>query len=149
MLLSWLHFAGTIDRYLIDIGYPSPQHTNPVDQAITAINTEFYNSDSGVSAAEHLDKLAAAWVELEPQYNIDINGGLRRSSVSDVTVVEPNSRSRDNAYKTLILTRRNFLNYVRNLLAFGIRSQVPSRSSPCHVLTCLLIQWACMVIHNA
>jgi len=35
-------------------------------------------------------------------------------------------KSRDVIFKTLILTQRNFINYVRNLLAFGIRSEIAS-----------------------
>lgn len=114
------YFAADIDRYLTEIGYPTPQHTNPADQAIAIINTEFYDEESSLSSSAHLDKLSAAWVSNMPKYYIHTSP--THGHTLDVLPINSTSVFLSGLRKTLIITERNLLNYVRNLLAFGIRS---------------------------
>ncbi|KAF8495061.1 P-loop containing nucleoside triphosphate hydrolase protein [Gautieria morchelliformis] len=108
-----------IDRYLTAIGHPTPQHTNPADQAIAIINTEFYDKGNTLSPAAHLDKLAAAWLTNKPNYPAPASVG--HGDISDVFHGQSTLEFVSSLRKTLILTERNFLNYTRNILAFGIR----------------------------
>lgn len=106
-----------IDRYLTEIGYPTPQFHNPADQAVAIVNTEFYNeTDQGA----HLDEIVARWAELENKYNPSRDELCSHSFDSTF----PSTHSVFSLIdKTFVLTQRNFFNYARNLLAFGIRSK--------------------------
>jgi len=55
-------FASDIDQYLTDIGYPRPQHTNPVDQSIAIINHESYDNETDISSSAHFDNIASSWI---------------------------------------------------------------------------------------
>lgn len=127
--------AGDIDQYLTDIGYPSPQHTNPVDQAIAIVNTEFYDIENDITSSAHLDNIASAWITHQSRYNITPDNNQYHTS--DIILVKKVSESRDAMRKAIILTQRNFVNYVRNLLGFGIRSKVASSWTLWLVLTLL------------
>jgi hypothetical protein len=111
-----------MDQFLADIGYPTPEHANPADQAISVVNTEFYNINNGVSASKHLDTVANAWIKAEPKYNVNPQIEPIRKNDAVSPFVGATSHVGDAIQKTWILTQRNFLNYGRNLLAFGIRS---------------------------
>jgi len=78
--------------------------------------------NNGISASKHLDTVADAWTRAEPKYNVNIQIEAIQSNDELVPFVETSSHICDAVRKTWILTQRNFLNYERNLLAFGIRS---------------------------
>lgn len=115
--------TATIDDYLSSLGSPTPRHANPADHAIQLVNTEFYSSSlGGLSAEEHLDDLALRWQEHErskdalgqhSSFDNLSHEGKKNSTVS--------RKVNEGFRKTWILTDRNFKNYTRNLLAFGIR----------------------------
>jgi hypothetical protein len=132
--------TASIDRFLSDLGYPTPPHANPSDHAISLINTEFYDAahHQHRSSSEHLAGIAAAWVDVEAKYNDDdadadaedgggVDGEVGARVGSGMTMGVAAGMA-DGWRKTGILTRRNFLNYTRNPVAFGIRST----SSPSH-----------------
>jgi hypothetical protein len=80
-------------------------------------------NDTNIPASTHLDNIAASWAKFESRYNPPKQGD--QPATSDIILIKP-LKSRDVIFKTLILTQRNFINYVRNLLAFGIRSEIAS-----------------------
>ncbi|GAA5911516.1 hypothetical protein JCM5296_000914 [Sporobolomyces johnsonii] len=112
-----------LDSYLVSIGSPTPEFTNPSDHAIDLVNTEFQTGDKeGRSPEEHLEHMASSW----RRYG---EAKLQHSSSSEpapcgLTLHEQRHKSRvfvDNLRKMTTLMHRNFLNYVRNILAYGIR----------------------------
>ncbi|KZP14385.1 P-loop containing nucleoside triphosphate hydrolase protein [Athelia psychrophila] len=111
--------SANIDDYLTDIGRPTPRHGNPADQAIAVVNTDFQDQTAGVTPSEYLDNMAALWKKFASKYGVDAdqNNGYEAGAISG----GPMPRYHDHLRKTIILTQRNFLNYTRNLLAFGIR----------------------------
>ena len=115
-----------IDQYLTELGHPTPQHANPSDQAISVVNTEFYNTANeqpDISSSDHLNSIAGAWVEAEKRYNVNARDEQIQNDANVIPFVGSRTTMVDGVRKTWILTQRNFLNYVRNPLAFGIRSE--------------------------
>lgn len=107
--------ADELDAYLGSIGLPTPQHQSPADHAVNVINTEFYSHDT-ISASKHISKLHDLWVQ---------HGDRPAESGSTGGLLMDDGRVdslRANLHKTWILLQRNFLNYRRNVLSFGIRS---------------------------
>jgi hypothetical protein len=123
------YITAQLSEYLSTIGHPCPTYTNPADRAISLVNTDFEDSEkssTSASASEgtstsRVDRLAADWKRLEPRFGILPS----ESSTSSAKIEEvlPVVSTRDSFRKTVILTERNFLNYIRNILAFGIRSK--------------------------
>lgn len=114
-----LLFADKLDSYLEELSLPTPQHSNPSDHAIQVVNTEFYDTaGSELTAMEHLDYLAKVWREhsaatITPHEQLSedhFHSGPKESAFAS------------SLHKTGILIERNFQNYRRNVLAFGIRS---------------------------
>jgi len=139
-----------LDRYLVDIGSPTPEHVNPVDQVVDLVSTDFLpaptssgNSEKAASSSptsshlvpdhayptadEHVDRLAALWAAWAARNNL-----VRSASPSRAGDEDLHARSHGRAAalvglrKTLALSHRNILNYARNVLAYGIRRASPS-----------------------
>jgi hypothetical protein len=86
------------------------------------VNTDFYATDSDISASAHLDQLFATWEKAKSKYDPARLDELIAHTPPKPTLFSSSPAIVDGFYKTLILSERNFLNYSRNLLAFGIRS---------------------------
>lgn len=120
-LTSRLNFVGHLDQYLKDeLNSPTPLHSNPSDHAIQLVNTEFYDATlGGPSAQEHLDTLARLW-----RSKTEGLSRLNQQQTSDNSAASTVSEGfRSTTHKTGVLIERNFTNYRRNLLAFGIRRE--------------------------
>jgi hypothetical protein len=119
-----------LSEYLNTIGHPCPTYTNPADRAISLVNTDFDESEKSSSSSEgvlssRLDQLAADWERLALRYSVPLEESPSTSLVK-ISEVLPVVSTQDSFRKTLILTERNFWNYIRNILAFGIRSKYRS-----------------------
>ena len=117
-------YSADIDQYLTELGHPTPQHANASDHAISVVNTEFYDTainQSNLSSSEHLNKIADAWVKAEDRYNANAGDDIIRSDAIVTPLRGSTMTMVDDVRKTWILTQRNFLNYIRNPLAYGIR----------------------------
>lgn len=112
--------VNSLDRYLTEIGHPTPQHQSPSDYAINLVNTEFYTSSDGVQAAEHLDRIAGLWKENGDRFveHVAENSG-------ELVFARKTAGMGRDFHKLRILIQRNFQLYSRNILAFGIRSKSP------------------------
>lgn len=108
-----------IAPYLGGIGHPVPAHVSPADHIIKLASTDFDESSKS-----DCDDLIQHWEarakEVVPHGNAEKmltsctsrpTGTVHRWSRSAVTTF----------HQTVCLTRRNFLNYSRNLLAYGVR----------------------------
>ncbi|KPV74540.1 uncharacterized protein RHOBADRAFT_37583 [Rhodotorula graminis WP1] len=134
-----------LDRYLVDIGSPTPEHVNPVDQVVDVVSTDFLpapahsNAISEKAASspttshlapdhmfptadERVDGLAATWAAWAARNDL-----VRSPLPSRAGDENLHARSHGRAAalvglrKTLALSHRNVLNYSRSLLAYGIR----------------------------
>ncbi|GAA5850639.1 hypothetical protein JCM9279_006370 [Rhodotorula babjevae] len=133
-----------LDRYLVDIGSPTPEHVNPVDQVIDVVSTDFLpaptSSGSSEKAApsptgshlapnhtyptadEHVDGLAATWTAWAARNDLVRSPSSSRVGDEDLHVKQHGrAAALVGLRKTLVLSHRNVLNYARNVLAYGIR----------------------------
>lgn len=88
---------------------------NPSDRAIELVNTEFSTQTNGRTATEHLERLASLWTAYASPKAAFPLGDSTASKASSSKGMVHDMRT------VLVLSRRNILNYSRNLLAFGIR----------------------------
>ncbi|CAD6962225.1 unnamed protein product [Tilletia controversa] len=135
-----------VASYFAARGHPCPTHTNPADHALRLVSTDFQLSASsttpdravndGLQAAEagqvavqpgQLDQFAEAYKRHEEE-QASLAGTATDTYHSDVMLIKHASKPKHKAIPlaslarhTMTLTHRNFVNYRRNLLAYGIR----------------------------
>lgn len=140
-----------VASYFAALGHPCPRRTNPADHMITLVNDDFLVPDVTVHGADsdgaqnptssavipHGDvrAFADAW-KLNSRFGRPIKprsdvvpspgspGAHPRESVLSQHETQPRGASVEHAHawsQTVTLTRRNFVNYSRNLLAYGVR----------------------------
>ncbi|PWN52543.1 P-loop containing nucleoside triphosphate hydrolase protein [Violaceomyces palustris] len=143
-------YSGTIDGvvpYFDELGYPCPKHTNPADHMMSLVSTDFLspcddddlhyveegkarNGLANVEAfAEHWKKRQATTsgaeqlqLQLQPHGSHSIDEGATKSVCSTQPEATGGASNAKKLFsQTLTLTKRNFLNYSRNLLAYGVR----------------------------
>ncbi|EST05077.1 ABC-2 type transporter [Kalmanozyma brasiliensis GHG001] len=138
--------TGGVAAWFAGLGHRCPEFTNPADFMIGLVNDDFVDSSrskgrEGVSnAGEKVTKgdsgaFADAWAShvstrITPgtSHHALVGSGHDRSSPKFTTCSDAPSPSAPasssfaiHLSRTLTLTRRNLLNYSRNLLAYGIR----------------------------
>ncbi|KAM0751869.1 P-loop containing nucleoside triphosphate hydrolase protein [Meredithblackwellia eburnea MCA 4105] len=126
---SVVYFGSTqsIPTFFQDAGYPVPEHANPADWAMSCINTDFNSTEAEKTTNEarfhaiqtafhsHAPLLATPRTERHESDYSSKSGDPELGSI-------PSARTSSNPiYVTLVLLHRSFLNYIRNLLAYGIR----------------------------
>lgn len=121
---------------------------NPADLAIKLVSTEFDSSSSlplerklarastsGSSTpfssvpVSKIDRLAVEWVDRAREFSSPSNSHSLHDTANMALETTGCIRSRSMAStwrKTLVLAERNYLNYSRNVLAFGIRCKHPA-----------------------
>lgn len=97
---------------------------NPSDQAIKLVNTDF--PSTVLPGDFSLDSIHNAWLRLEEQYRASSSATSATGMYMKIGHVP---QGRNATFKTLILIQRNLLNYRRNILAFGIRSEFSKPAS--------------------
>ena len=109
-----------LDQYLTEtLLSPTPIHSNPSDHIISLVNTEFYDQPiGGPTASEHLEMVAQNWIAQSSQA-----APLDHTFNSSTNEKKSSHNFSSALYKTGVLIERNFTNYRRNLLAYGIRSK--------------------------
>ncbi|KAI9021882.1 P-loop containing nucleoside triphosphate hydrolase protein [Hyaloraphidium curvatum] len=119
---------GAID-YFASIERPCPPYFNPADFFLEQINVDFMKDRT--AAAQQIDEIVQAWKEHGFSIKLDGKDAMEdvakgpSGSIASVTGLV--KRERKHTYKanilqqTLVLTRRNFLNYSRNIIGYGIR----------------------------
>ncbi|KAE8258035.1 hypothetical protein A4X13_0g1947 [Tilletia indica] len=123
--------------YFAALGHPCPTHTNPADHALRLISTDFQQdstpdgtvnddlrtAEAGEVAVQRsqLDDFAEAYTRHEEQQ------ASQNSSDGILVNHAAKPKGKESSWMsalvnhTVILTHRNFVNYRRNLLAYGIR----------------------------
>lgn len=106
--------------YFEGLGYSFPQFSNPADIVAELVNTDF-NKEESMDVEEgrcvsRLTSLVEAWKKHESDEQQS-----KYESVSQSLKSHANDSVLDFASKTYTLLERNFLNYSRNLLAYGVR----------------------------
>lgn len=119
-------YSGSVDGvrgYLDARGHPCSPHSNVADHMMSLVSSDFLdagrresNLEGGLSVGD-VDAWARAWKE---HGKTDEPGHIAVSP----TLPHPSSKPNfaETLSKTYILTERNFLNYSRNLLAYGVRA---------------------------
>lgn len=119
-----------LDSYLSDVLLsPTPVHANPSDHAIDLVNTEFLQNaaNSTETGGERVERMARSWIQFSGE---DAN----KSEVQEDEAPEQEKKQSsltggmgivEMGKKTRVLVERNFVNYRRNVFAFGIRLALP------------------------
>ncbi|KAH9935192.1 P-loop containing nucleoside triphosphate hydrolase protein [Epithele typhae] len=112
-----------LDAYLADgLNHPVPLHANPSDHALDVVSTDFItNPDESIS---HIARIQGAWEDYAASHSeyhmLDayppIGNGMRVKSEAKLVQGFKIGLSR-----TWYLVQRNWINYSRNLLAYGVR----------------------------
>ena len=120
------------------LGWPCGERTNPADLMIELVNDDFAKDDEeqehGKDRGNKVKKgdwkgFAEAWAKHSAQAKPNACSISSDNGSHSYTVVsEPTARASSSVARltilcaqTLTLTRRNLLNYTRNLLAYGVR----------------------------
>ncbi|KAK0552235.1 hypothetical protein OC846_002986 [Tilletia horrida] len=118
--------------YFASLGHPCPPHTNPADHMMNLVNNDFGQvgeaqpATSGGVAAHDQAAFAASWLR-HTQSSADPTQSPCLTDGSKPKFYAPSSESKLRSARNMIsqiglLTRRNLVNYSRNVLAFGIRT---------------------------
>lgn len=143
--------AAQLSSYLSAIGHPTPEFQSPSDHAINLVNTEFFSSSPAagqLTATQHVDILQQHWTKR----NIEDSSRIEAGSDGTGNVEDHAETFSSTLHKTGILVHRNWINYARNLLAFGIRSESLYNSSSRISIDINLTlpesieQWLCMLL---
>jgi hypothetical protein len=120
------HFCpDRLENYLRDgLDHAVPEHANPSDHALDAVSTDFMRQPGQGTA--HILELAANWRSYAACYpNIHNVSGTPKSILAAGHVVPTRSglqqTLRVGLSRTRYLMERNWINYSRNLLAYGVR----------------------------
>ncbi|SPO34941.1 related to ATP-binding cassette protein (ABC) transporter [Pseudozyma flocculosa] len=111
--------------YFTALGHPTATHSNPADNMMSLVSTDFLHGDDIERGQDRIRSFAEAWKE-----HMDEVGNEKPRAPSTIAAssisARPLRRSKMTglallAAQTSTLTKRNYLNYSRNLLAYGIR----------------------------
>lgn len=119
------------------LGYPCPQFSNPADHMISLVNDDFASevaakdtASSGHTASLSSSKSGGQAAALRQAWSAriipparPIPASAQRDALAQVSHTKRNQRGgvATSWSQTMTLTRRNFVNYSRNLLAYGVR----------------------------
>ncbi len=121
------------------LGHKCPEHTNPADHMIGLVNDDFLESTRTIAGHDTVESkiakgdtraFADAWARHAAQPVTAANMRARSSSASTASAAVKDEEQSPAAgtsglgsqwSRTVTLTRRNFVNYSRNLLAYGVR----------------------------
>ena len=104
------------------LNHPVPLHGNPSDHALDVVNTDFIRNTEEV--AGHVQRLEDSWTQYAARYP-----GVHQLEAASKNEDSP-SFTRKGQYvqgfkvglsRTWYLIVRNWINYSRNLLAYGVR----------------------------
>ncbi|KAI0031344.1 P-loop containing nucleoside triphosphate hydrolase protein [Vararia minispora EC-137] len=120
-------YFGPINRLAtyLDVGLsrPVPFHANPSDHALDAVNTDFMPNSAEAEA--HVERLATTWkayaiahTSIHDVSNAPKNVLVERRTLKRAALVHS---LRVLLSRTWYLMVRNWINYSRNLLAYGVR----------------------------
>lgn len=110
--------------YFEELGYHCPQHVNPADHMLKIVSDDFSSSSvSKEGASPSVDDLANLWTTHASAPDAASRSELRESrQAAQIPAANPTAQHGLVLLSTTwILTRRNVLNYRRNVLAYGIR----------------------------
>lgn len=124
--------------YFSQLGHSCPQHTNPADFVMSLVSTDFSSShqredvdisctddrDSSAILAERgdVEAFASQFQQRDTTVQYPRAVGIRESNHNSCSLGSSKSQTlRIFWFKTWILLYRNWLNYSRNLMAYGVR----------------------------
>ncbi|KAH9935196.1 P-loop containing nucleoside triphosphate hydrolase protein [Epithele typhae] len=111
-----------LDAYLADgLTHPVPVHANPSDHALDVVNTDFMaDSDEALTHVTHIEQAWRDYAARNPQYHM-----LNARSGESALQMQPGTKYvqgfKVGLSRTWYLIQRNWINYSRNLLAYGVR----------------------------
>lgn len=124
--------------YFSQLGHFCPQHTNPADFVMSLVSTDFssqHQEEVDVSCTDNRSAILAQKGDVEAfasQFQ-QHDTCVQYPSVAETGESNRNSRSLTSPksqtfrifwFKTWILLYRNWLNYSRNLMAYGVRGSM-------------------------
>lgn len=137
--------AELLPGYLDKLGYPVGEHVNPADAAISLVNTDFDHPQNAADFQESkleagdglLENLADKWIQHEQNSGSSLVNSISTSEIEGpLKSVKHEAKKasfmqiiKRDIYRTGVLIGRNFTNYRRNLLAYGIRVGMYSECS--------------------
>lgn len=115
-------FNGSIasmPQYFEKVGQPIPRFSNPADHAIDLVNGDFELSNE-TTVKNMIATLGDFYFQESKATNADLAAKYNEDGAA---VVASNSREQRSYFfsHTVILSHRIFLNYSRNLIAYGVR----------------------------
>ena len=128
MARTRLLYSAFLDRladYLADgLGHPVPLHANPSDHALDQVNTDFMRD--AAEATAHIERIASAWEAYAATHPGVHSLSKLGEGAARVRVPLAPRKGLVQGFKiglsrTWYLIVRNWINYSRNLLAYGVR----------------------------
>lgn len=121
-------FVNDVVPYFQQLGYHFPQFSNPADIIMSIVNTDFSNDyqEKDIHNLEDgeydvVGRLSEKWMSFDKSHCHQLNNQNLQCDFSNILNKSPRSSLTTLTNKTFILTKRNFVNYMRNALAFGVR----------------------------
>ena len=109
--------------YLSDgLEHPVPLHANPSDHALDVVNTDFLRDAK--QASEHIQRIAGAWTAYAARYPDahELNPIVKAKDAPSLKQKGGYAQGlKIGLHRTWYLIIRNWINYSRNLLAYGVR----------------------------